>query len=60
MNGKRAIKRSWAAASRASRRARQEATADAPEIEHDDECNDEIRYGGCCKHYCPTGEHAVV
>lgn len=27
------------------------------EVEHDEECGDMIRYGGCCPHYCPTGEH---
>lgn len=30
-----------------------------PEIQHDEECGEQIMYGGCCKHYCPTGEHKV-
>jgi hypothetical protein len=27
--------------------------------EHDEECAEQIMYGGCCKHYCPTGEHTT-
>lgn len=26
------------------------------DVEHDDECGDEIRYSGACKHYTPGGK----
>lgn len=54
------VKKSMADDSRRTRQERQTAKADAPEVEHDDECGDQIRYGGCCKHYCATGEHEVM
>ena len=28
-------------------------------IVHDEECAETLTFGGCCKHYCPTGEHVV-
>lgn len=29
---------------------------DSLEIEHDEECADELTYSGACKHYCPIGD----
>ena len=57
----------WAETIRNLRRAAEEAGAresraiegEEPEIVHDEECAEQLTFGGCCKHCCPTGEHAV-
>lgn len=49
------VKKSERESSKRSRQAREAARADEPEIEHDDDCADAIRYGGACRHYCPSG-----
>ena len=47
------------------KQAREAARARVTELEtegpdHDEECGEQLALGGCCKHYCPTGEHEVL